>query len=392
LLARKVLLISLSDVASNPRPNRASKALHRAGFNVHILAPYPKNEQEQITKIYPLFVNRGIWNFRFFRVFGYRIYWTLGAFELTHSIAMRFFWRLVGAFSYLPFIRRENYDLILVEDLHFLPGVVGYINKPNSTIYDCREYFPAEYTENTFLSRLHNYRGTLSLKKNVHKIHSYYTVSDGLRGLYCDNFKQCPYVIFSVPEYKLIEPINTKNYPLKLVYHGAADRSRSLEDIIEATIYFAGKFTLDLFLVGDDSYQRSLERSVAGSPWVNFKSPVRMENIVTTLNNYDVGLCFFPPLNKNLENCLPNKFFEYVQARLAVLCGPTPDMVRLIQIHKFGWYTNGFSLNDLISLMCEIDLDGINTCKSMSNVAARQLCWEVESEKLIELANRVISN
>ena len=44
------------------------------------------------------------------------------------------------------------------------------------------------------------------------------------------------------------------------------------------------------------------------------------------MNACDVGVFCMPPINVNARYALPNKFFDFVQARLAVAVGPAEEM------------------------------------------------------------------
>ncbi len=71
-------------------------------------------------------------------------------------------------------------------------------------------------------------------------------------------------------------------------------------------------------------------------------SPVPSAELIETLNDYDVGIHVLPPTNTNNELALPNKFFDYVQARLALVIGPTPSMVEILREHDLGIVTADF--------------------------------------------------
>ena len=54
---------------------------------------------------------------------------------------------------------------------------------------------------------------------------------------------------------------------------------------------------------------------------INLVDAVPMENIVTTLNNYDIGLYILEPTKFNTKNAIPNKLYDFVQAKLAIAIG-----------------------------------------------------------------------
>ena len=61
---------------------------------------------------------------------------------------------------------------------------------------------------------------------------------------------------------------------------------------------------------------------------VFFHDAVAPEEIVPTIAEYDIGFNFIAPTNYNYLVCLPNKFFESINAGLAILTGPSPAMAQ----------------------------------------------------------------
>ena len=56
-----------------------------------------------------------------------------------------------------------------------------------------------------------------------------------------------------------------------------------------------------------------------------------MHELPRMANDYDVGLYLLPPTNFNQRYALPNKFFEFIQGRLAIAIGPSPEMAKLVE-------------------------------------------------------------
>ncbi len=61
------------------------------------------------------------------------------------------------------------------------------------------------------------------------------------------------------------------------------------------------------------------------------------------MNACDVGVFCMPPININARYALPNKFFDFVQARLAVGVGPAEEMARLTEKLGLGVVSTDFS-------------------------------------------------
>ena len=142
-------------------------------------------------------------------------------------------------------------------------------------------------------------------------------------------------------------------------------------------------FDLDFYLTGDVQYKAELRELAAPYERIRVLDPVPFNQIVPTLNQYDVGLCLLEPTTFNLKHCLPNKLFEFIQARLMVAIGPSPDMADLVNLHQCGLVASTFEPEETADLLNQLTLDRIMQLKRNSDSAAKALCFETESEKLM---------
>src|SRR5699024_12280331 len=88
------------------------------------------------------------------------------------------------------------------------------------------------------------------------------------------------------------------------------------------------------------------------------------------LNGYDVGVFVCPPTTFNLANALPNKVFHFVQARLALVVSPTPEMRDLVADHDLGAVTAGFDVADLARTLRALHVDAVRAATQGSALHA----------------------
>jgi len=151
------------------------------------------------------------------------------------------------------------------------------------------------------------------------------------------------------------------------------------------------RFTLDLILVpADPDYLRELHRLGSSNPRVRFLPPVPMLEIPATLNAYDLGLYLLEPNSFNNRHALPNKFFEFIQARLAIAIGPSPEMARLVRQHDLGIVSADFSPQSLAASLNALTSAQIATCKANSHRAAPLLSWDHEKNNLLREVQRLL--
>jgi hypothetical protein len=214
------------------------------------------------------------------------------------------------------------------------------------------------------------------------------TVCQSIAELYERDFGVRPAVVRNSNPWQPLEPTPVADDAVRLVHSGAAVHGRSLETMIDAVRALDDRFTLDLFLVpgGDGgAYQRSLEQRAAGCDRIRFRDPVAPAALPATLNGYDVGVFVIPPTHTNARLTLPNKFFDFVQARLGIVVGPTIEMQRLVEKHGLGVVAPGFAVDDVIGALGSLTPDAVRTFKAASAAAARELSFETDAAVIREL-------
>jgi hypothetical protein len=100
---------------------------------------------------------------------------------------------------------------------------------------------------------------------------------------------------------------------------------------------------------------------------------VPYDELIATLNGYDVGVHLLRPVNFNNRWALPNKIFDYVQARLGVIVGPSPEMERLVAGFGLGAVTKGFDAVDLVAVLDGLTPDDVAGWKLAADSSAQQL-------------------
>jgi len=153
------------------------------------------------------------------------------------------------------------------------------------------------------------------------------------------------------------------------------------------------RFTLDFYLMRNQSpdYLSKLEKlaSTFGNR-IRFLDPVPMPELPKVLNQYDIGLCMIQPWNFNYANCLPNKFFEFVQARLAVAIGPTPDMQRYCDRYQFGIVSQDFEAGSLAQKINALDSEAIMQLKQKAHLASPELSAEGSHKVFLSVVEKAM--
>lgn len=144
------------------------------------------------------------------------------------------------------------------------------------------------------------------------------------------------------PRRLLTERPRDDSSPFRLVHVGVAIRARHLENMFEA-IQGLADVSLDLFLLPTDPrYYAELFNLANHQTNAHLRQPVKSDDVINVLSEFDCGLITIPPTNYNYANCLPNKFFQYIQARIPVITGPIPEIGDLVTELGIGWVSETF--------------------------------------------------
>lgn len=268
--------------------------------------------------------------------------------------------------------RARNYDFIAVHDLRLLPAALA-IRASGRVLFDAREYYPRQYEDVWWWRRLYRPMNRALCRRYLKRADHVITVSSGLAQEYRREFGIECQVLPSLPAPKKLEPSTVDPQRIRLIHHGLASRSRRLEGMIEMMEHLPARFSLDLMLVPSDrAYLSKLER-LARSRRTRILSPVPFTQLVETTNAYDIGVFLVPPVNFNLQFALPNKFFEFVQARLMVAIGPSPDMASYVREHDLGLVADDFQPRTLARALAVLSADDIARFKQQAHRAAEVL-------------------
>ncbi len=372
----RILILSFSAIRSDPRVMRQVRLLEGkahltiAGFGA---APDADCDFVEIVRGTATSVQRGLWAAKLL----------LGAFE-------SYVWKRPEVQSGLQALGRRQFDLIIANDVAALPLALKVAGGA-PVLADAHEYSPKEF-DDRFLWRLlfGRYQDYLC-RTYLPRASAVTTVCEGIANAYRDNYRVSPEVVLNAPAFRSIHPSAVTPGQVRMVHHGAALRARHLELMIDLMASLDDRFALDLILVESDArYMRELRERAASNDRIRFVQPVRMEDIPIRINEYDVGLYLLPPANFNHEYALPNKLFEFIQARLAIAIGPSPEMARIVRAYSLGVVAEGFEPRDMATALSAMTDSQLTTFKRSTEKAAEQLSFEESGRVLLARINSLV--
>ena len=118
---------------------------------------------------------------------------------------------------------------------------------------------------------------------------------------------------------------------------------------------------------------KELEQLIGTKKNVRLIPPVSSDEIVPFISHYDMGIYILEPTNLNNHFALPNKLFEFIQARLAIAIGPSPEMAKIVQANQLGIIAEDFKVETMATALNKMTKESIEAFKLNSDKAAKIL-------------------
>lgn len=379
-----ILVLSLSQIPSDPRVHKTCQALCAAGFKVTAVGfecPKPSAHYDYDLRTLPATPHN----------LSYRL--AIAARQLPahifHAIAHKTYWLDRQVKAMWALIQQEKPQLIYANDLNTLPIAVRLKQLTGAKlIYDTHEFAVGEGADRLMWKLLFPvYRRALEAK-NIAHVDQVMSVSDGighaLKHLYA--LQKPVMTLRNVPPFQMTPPRDVGE-TIRVLYHGLYLKDRGLEALIESVPLWHERFILHLRGYGAPAYEahlRDYARKIVPNRIV-FEPAVATHDLVEAATSADIGILPFPTKGIQKEFSLPNKLFEYMMAGLCVITTPCQDISAHLTRYSAGLTTSGASPQALADTLNNLTPSQINQMKRASLIAAKELNWEVEQLKLFHV-------
>ncbi|WP_240038111.1 hypothetical protein [Actinomyces procaprae] len=269
------------------------------------------------------------------------------------------------------------FDAVLADDAETVPLAL-WLRPPGGVHADLHEYAPRQ-KEGVLRWRVFVAPYVRWLCRTyVTRVDSVTTVAQGLADAYAREYGIRAEVVTNATPYRQADPTPVGR-PLRLVHSGAALPDRHLEIMVDAIGLTDRNVTLDLYLTRNDpAVIDALRARAAALPAdragrVRVMDPVPYAELIDTLARYDVGVFSIPPVSFNYKHTLPNKLFDFIQARLAVVVSPSPEMARVVEQYQLGAVTADFTAGSLAACLDALTDAQVAAGKAAAHAAAHEL-------------------
>ena len=285
---------------------------------------------------------------------------------------------------------KSSPSIIHANDWNTLPLAVKVAKQIGAkVILDLHEYAPLEWENSWSWRTLNKPMIDYKLRKYLPEVSATVTVNETIAKRYDQEYGFHPITVMNIPEYSTsatFKPTDANH--IRLIHHGGAIRERKLELMIEVLAHTDTRYTLHFMLVeaspGYIAKLKAIAQQVAPDR-IFFHQPVPPTEIVNRLTEFDMGIYLLSLTDFNHAMALPNKFFDFITAGLAITVGPSPEMARLTQQFGFGIVAPSFEPIEVAKALNRLTATDIDQMKLKTTETRNTLNADIEMSKLVEL-------
>ena len=271
-------------------------------------------------------------------------------------------------------------------------GVAKACNKP--LMADLHEHFPSQYS---FLPAWSKSAAALMdsvMKSLLSECQAISTVSAGILEAYRPLLSESTLtaVVRSVQDVVSFRPSPTKQL-VRVIYSGAITEGRGLDVVIRSVSTWPTGFTLTIMGPAESEYLQQLgylTTKLGLDARVSYRTAVPFVDLVRTLSEYDIGIFVQPDSGVQKKYTLPNKFFDYIAAGLALCVSDYPEMAKIVHEAKNGILIKNLDARELSGKISALSIAEIDQFKEASRALAGTVNWENEEKIFLKLMARLV--
>ncbi len=297
----------------------------------------------------------------------------------------------------VPHALKATAKVVIAGDLFSLPPAI--LNKVRHNrkssqvrlIYDSKEL----YDELPSLKRKRSsfIFWDLLERSSIRYVDSAFTVNDSIAEILGRRWTIPFTVVRNVPEKTDSRPGPRSFEKITLAFSGGLQLGRGLHSLIRLLTLLPDKY--ELKIIGDGLLRGELEElasSLNVTHRVRFTGRVKSEKVVEELSKAHIGIYLMENSGLCHYLALPNKFFQFISARLPVIVPTFPEMEKIVNRYGIGAAVDPSDLKRTAELVMEFTGDPGMYSKLLDNCerAALELNWDVEKRRFLDAVERLI--
>jgi glycosyltransferase involved in cell wall biosynthesis len=287
----------------------------------------------------------------------------------------------------------SRFDLLLSNDLDTLPAnwlAAKLKHKP--LVYDSHEYF-TEVPELVGRRQVQKIWEWLE-RRLVPGVDQAYTVSKSIADVYLEKYKIPFQVVRNLPLPVAAGKKSADKEPgplFTIIYQGALNKGRGLEQAIYAMKYLP---EFNLLLAGTGDIKDDLKAQAADLQLrnVQFTGRLPFDELMQVTCKANLGISIEEDFGLNYRFALPNKLFDYIQARIPVVVSDLPEMSAVVKKYEIGLIIPNHDPVIVAEAFRKALTDQTLREKWSANLetAAEELTWEKEEIKVRKIFERYL--
>lgn len=270
-------------------------------------------------------------------------------------------------------------DLIVANEIETLPLAIRAARKFKSRVlFDAHEFYPGAREHDRRWRWLFRSYIEYLCRRYIPQADARITTSQTMAEYYqrylgIDKM----HIVSNAPAYLDIQPGQTDPERIRLVHHGLFIPDRHPEAMLEMMRHLDSRF--ELYLMFMDNRPEALEAfkvQARFSDRIHFVPPVPMPKIAQAVSAYDIGVHIISPLNRNHECALANKFFEFLQGRLALAVSPVRELEQMVRTYDLGVVAQDFTGQALAHELNRLSVEDIQRFRQNAHHLSQELCAE----------------
>ena len=369
---KKIAAVSvINDLVTDNRVNKTCNVLIDSGYDVILIG-----------RVLPGSLPLPAWRFRAIRM---KLLFKKGP--------LFYFFFNLRLFFKLLFLKT---DLLFANDLDtLLPNYLVSKLKRIPLIYDSHELFTEvpELLHSPFKKKI-----WLSIEKRIiPKLKTCITVNDSIARIYQDKYMVPFHVIRNIPQQIQMNKkvssleLNIPQDKKIMILQGAGiNIDRGAEELLEAMEFVNDAI---LYIIGSGDVWPILEKKIKDKKLqdkVVLIKKIPKEQLMAYTLNADLGISIDKNTNPNYFNSLPNKIFDYLHAGIPILASRLPEIEKIITKYNAGIFIESHdpaSIAETINVFFRSSLG--EEMKKNALIAARELNWEPERQKYLDIVKQV---
>jgi glycosyltransferase involved in cell wall biosynthesis len=362
-MAKHIIIAVTNDLVTDQRVHRIANTLDEQGYKITLVG---------------LKLSYSIDVLRNYKIKRFRLLFNKGIlFYINYNIRLFFF------------LLFKRFDAVLSNDLDtLLASFVVSKLRFKKLIYDSHEYFTEvpELVDRKFQKGVWEFIEKLL----VPRIKSSYTVCDSIANEYNLKYNTHFKVVRNLP---ILKPYIEHEKTNVLIYQGSLNMGRGIELMIDTMKYLDN---YSLWIAGAGDIEENLQERVYDlelGEKVRFLGRFAFNELHEITSKACLGLSFEEDLGKNYRYALPNKLFDYIQARIPVLISDLPEMRRIVSQYDIGDILHYREPEKVAKQILEIfnNRERLSMWQEHLEKAAIELCWEKEQGILNAIFKQALS-